>query len=422
MALFEAMRQGAGFIDDLRRGKMLQDEADYKRPFLQEGLLKSQTENQYLPDRLRLANEHAGLINKWYEPNMQSEIGYRGVLSNEHSIRNKYLPAELEAAIREKQFYSNHPLMKLPGAAGQIGAAMFLRDGQNGGGLSAPFVSGDEGQQMPPGNNNQNPPPNGNQQYSDDILKSLSATSNAKIARADLDKERTRNFNWGQLPVEVRNNLVAQGAGMGVDPVKMKNYVAEGLNLQQIAEREGLDPQNIPSPIYPPTGATKTRVQQQQQISAELDYISSALTPIIKPYADTFFGKSPAAISDMMSGDEKAQKRFGEYMGALALQTELASGRLNLAGAKSGVELTKELKARSLAGIHQISPVRLTGTAFQASQDLIDHVLQRGAKIRTTTGMSPFTKPTQDASPSQEESNRSVVKWTRDASGKLVKG
>ncbi len=39
--------------------------------------------NQYAPDRLRLANEHAGLENKYYGRNIESEMGLRGAQKSE---------------------------------------------------------------------------------------------------------------------------------------------------------------------------------------------------------------------------------------------------------------------------------------------------------------------------------------------------
>lgn len=74
MALFESLFKGMEDVNNYRRNKVL---ADYAEPYAREGLFKEQTENQYLPEKLRLANQHQGLVNKWYEPNIQSEIGQR---------------------------------------------------------------------------------------------------------------------------------------------------------------------------------------------------------------------------------------------------------------------------------------------------------------------------------------------------------
>ncbi len=92
----------------------------------------------------------------------------------------------------------------------------------------------------------------------------------------------TKAFNWVHLPAEQKNQLIAQGLGMGVEPLKMMKYINDGKTLPEIAQIEGLDPENLPSPIYFPTTATKTRIQQVEQVAREIDYISSATTPVIK--------------------------------------------------------------------------------------------------------------------------------------------
>lgn len=218
----------------------------------------------------------------------------------------------------------------------------------------------------------------------------VDASLNRRYANAAYQAKQVQGYNWSHLPVEAKNQLIAQGYGMNVDPIKMSNYINKGLDLKQIAEAEGLDPDNLPPPRYPPTTATKTRTQQVEQVTAELDYLSSMATPIIKKYADTFMNISPARLSDMFSDDPSAQKRFGEYIGALSLQTGLANARNLAEGGRPGVEVMRMVKDSALKGIDQNSPIRMTGTAFQAAQDKIDEVLQKGAKIRITTGMNPL--------------------------------
>lgn len=440
MPLMDALRSGVDLINASNQGVSDAAKASIAFPMSKAALYKAQIQNQYLPEHLRLGNQYQGLVNQYYGPEHQAAIDYQNIinqyqpeksrLGNQYQgLVNKWYGPEHESAIREKNFFIDNPLLKLPGTAGQIGAAMFLQGKGgglgapiqpqsnmtpigdvvgNGGGLAAtpsnmtpigsPLPQQQAGQQQPPmvAPNTPINQPISPRSYGDMILGNLHNIANARNARANLDTQRANNYNWAQLPAEVKTNLVAQGIGMGVDPVKMKDYVNKGMSIQDIARKEGLDPNNIPQPIYFPTTATKTRVQQVQQVGAELDYMSSATTPIISRNADTFFGKSPKLIGDMLSSDPERQKQYGEYIGALAIQTELAHGRILLAGGKSGVQIVKDLREKSLKGIDGVSPVKMSGIAFTEAQNTIDRILQRGAKIRIMTGMSPFSGQDQE--------------------------
>jgi hypothetical protein len=247
----------------------------------------------------------------------------------------------------------------------------------------------------------------------------VDAVLNRKYAQSAYQQKSVEGYLWNHLPVLAQNQYVAQGLGMGVDPRKMMGYVNKGLDIKEIAKTEGLDPNNIPPPYYPPTAGTLTRTQQVQQVGAELNYLTSATTPLIAQYADTFAGYSPDRIRDMLSNDPAAQKRFGEYIGALSVQTGIANGRVLLEGGKSGLEVMRMVKDSSLKGIDQHSPIKMTKVAYEAAQHKIDEVLEKGASIRTATGMNPFAnvnrsaqqvQPSSQASESNSPGKRS--KWS----------
>lgn len=232
---------------------------------------------------------------------------------------------------------------------------------------------------------------------------------NRRYAQPAYQNQMTKAFNWVHLPVEQKNQLIAQGLGMGIDPIQMQRYVNDGLSLPQIAQKEGLDPENLPPPIYPPTTATKTRTQQVAQVSHELDYISSAVTPVIKRYADTFLGISPEKWKDMISSDPAAQDRYGEYIGALSLQSGLATGRALMEGTtRPGIEIMKAIRDSSLKGIDTHSPVKMTGRSFEKAQNFINEKLRKGARIRITTGMNPFSEISRQKVNKKNENNSSA--------------
>lgn len=62
---------------------------------------KQEIENQYMPDKMRLANENSMLQNQYYGPNMESQIGERNALTNKY---NTMTPLEAEKLRIENNF------------------------------------------------------------------------------------------------------------------------------------------------------------------------------------------------------------------------------------------------------------------------------------------------------------------------------
>ena len=399
--------------------------------------------NQYLPEKLKLANAFQELQNQYYAPNIKSEIRNRDALTS--AVPSEILLRQAQANLAKQEAEKYNLFNKNPGLYGGEDAKTiaFL---QMTGAIPKNFQSSSPGNQltqipnnMVPSNNqlnqsvgqsdqqqnglNYNPNNNFDESRPFNTGNELvNAILNRRYARAAYERQMLQGYNWAHLPADAKNQLTAQGYGMGVEPSKMMSYINQGLSLKQIAEKEGLDPDNLPPPFYPPTEATKTRVQQVQQVGHELDYLSSAVTQFIKPYANTFAGYSGDRIYDMLSSDPDAQKRFGRYVGALSLQSGLANGRVLLEGGRSGVEAMKLIKDSSLAGIDQHSPIKMSKVAYEEAQKTIDNLLKRGADIRTSTGMNPFSEISRSKNKeNKSESDNKAIKIVRDANGNLVR-
>ncbi len=76
-------------------------------------------QNQYAPDKLRLANILAELQNQYYAPNIQSEIGNRNALTQKYNtmtpleakeleLKNKYYPQVTKSGIEAQKSLSNY--------------------------------------------------------------------------------------------------------------------------------------------------------------------------------------------------------------------------------------------------------------------------------------------------------------------------
>lgn len=85
MPLIDALRSGVDLVNASNEGVINSAKAKYAYPLTQAELFKNQTENQYLPEKLRLANQHQGLINQYYGPEHQAAIDYQEII-------NKYQP------------------------------------------------------------------------------------------------------------------------------------------------------------------------------------------------------------------------------------------------------------------------------------------------------------------------------------------
>lgn len=380
-------------------------------------VLYNEMVNQYYPQDIQsqigLRNQQAALAGqhaKYYPQDISSQIGLRNAQAGLHGQQASKIGYELS---HPELFYGGNDSKEIAGL--ELLKSKGMLPG-NTGGQGAPPQQIPSQAVSPPRQANSAPYNTGNTLY-DSIL-------NRKFAQPAYQNLMTQGFNWIHLPVDTKNQLLAQGAGMGIDPLKMVDYVNKGMGLQEIAQAEGLDPNNLPPPIYPPTERTKSNVQQVVQVGNELDYLSSATTPLISQYADTFAGYSPSRISDMLSNDPEAQKRFGRYMGALSVQTGIANGRVLLEGGKSGLEVMRMVKDSAMKGIDQVvKPIKNTKIAYEEAQRTIDELLHKGAKIRTTTGMNPFSEigKAHAEEPKSEGSGKDTYSTWKMENGKAVR-
>lgn len=407
-----------------------------------------------------LENRMNMLKNQYYPTDIQSQINNRNALTQGQNITNKYLPEHLRLAntLDQQKFEWNPRNWQSENSLRQAQAHHAQKEAEKINFMlkNPAFMGGDVGKELaalkslganidfgnqpsygsntgsPNSTNNLNVSPvsGGNVSPIKTGNPFVDTLLNRKFAKAAYTEKMAQGYNWNHLPVETRNQLVSQGYGMGIEPLKMMQYVNQGYSLPQIAKLENLDPDNLPAPIYPPTTATKTRTQQVEQVGKELDYLSSAATALIKPFANTFAGISGQRLSDMMSNDPEAQKRFGRYIGALSIQSGIANGRVLLEGGRAGLEVMRMVKDGALQGIDQHSPIKMTDVAFEEAQKTIDNLLQRGAKIRTTTGMNPMSEISKSKAKYEEQSdNKSksedksekVIRIVRDKYGNLVR-
>ena len=116
-----------------------QPEKQYEQPLsnLVSNLLggyTSASKAKYLQPQLEEELQKAKLYNKWYEPNIKSEIGLRGAQSGHLgamteglNISNPYLRQKLEDEQTKRAFELQNPLLNHAGVPGQIGSLLYLQ-------------------------------------------------------------------------------------------------------------------------------------------------------------------------------------------------------------------------------------------------------------------------------------------------------
>lgn len=345
---------GVDLADSLSKGfKMYGDyyDAQYKPKNLAEALLASQLQNKINQPKA----DHAEEITLADLAHTRAGTGLIGAQTD------------------EARFYAKNPLLKLPGAAGQIGASLYLNQNQ---GTSQPTDSTDKqdtNQTSAPGSVGAN--------YPQMILDSLSSKTSGAMAKADYDTKRSQSFAYSTAPVDTKNYMLAQAAGMGIAPDKAVNEFAMGKTIDDLAKENGFDPEALPDPDYAPTKQNVTQLKQRQAALGEMNHLAKFVTEGLGPYAKTMMGWSPEQIGAQLKNmDPDKQAKF---LAARGLVPELTNMRLMTANAKGTVSAIKSLQEKSLLNIKALQS-QVDPKVWMKAQKLMDEELAQamGASIK----------------------------------------
>src|SRR6185369_1794068 len=122
MTIADSFTSGVNAIDALYNNRMLRQKADVNPDFLEAELRLNRanagiasTKERFLPEELRLKNQHQGLVNKYYGPEAQANIDYkRGMASKipyeieEQKLKNKYYPQLTESEISARKALADY--------------------------------------------------------------------------------------------------------------------------------------------------------------------------------------------------------------------------------------------------------------------------------------------------------------------------
>lgn len=411
-----------------------QPEKQYEQPLsnLVSNLLggyTSASKAKYLQPQLEEELQKAKLYNKWYEPNIKSEIGLRGAQSGHLgamteglNISNPYLRQKLEDEQTKRAFELQNPLLNHAGVPGQIGSLLYLQQhpelmkipqqgmqsSENGvnnlgeGQYYMPSIMPQQGQPSESASNNpyqllqqsilNSLKPKGNntplekaQNYATEQEKMYGKDSEqVKIAKDYVDKlahgTKSADF-WNSLPVNAKSHMIAIGQGAGFSADETIRWLKSGKPLKDLVFQHGYKDENEVDPIYELTGSSQTQLQNRIFASKEADYLSKFIRNATGEYAGTVAGYSTKLLKDQLS--HKNEEGQAKYLAARGLAPELGNLRLTLANAKSTVSAQNQLREKAMLDMKAFRTL-VTPKVWGRMQEVMDDELQKMFKQART--------------------------------------
>lgn len=391
---------------------------------------------QYDEPMRKEALEKQRLYNQYYGPEKESEIGLRGAQTGHIGeqtrglhISNQSLPEKLRLELEAKRFENENPLMNKSGPAGQIGALMFLKQhpellermqqqGQMPNQPQEQAPAMESGQSYMPsimGQQQQAPRPQMQDMQFNPIEllqksieesfkpKETALTPYAKAVREAEDakarygvdsdqykkafeyanrvatgatayqQKRADAYAWATAPAEAKSYMLAQAAGMGINPDKAINEFSKGKTIEDMAVKLGFDPENLPEPDFLPNKGNITKLKERQAALKELDVLSEFTTKHLKPYSKTIAGYSPIQIIEAIGNKNKDKQ--ANFLAARALAQEANLVRLTVANARGTIPAIRGITQKSLSDIKAFRAL-VDEDVWEKTQKIIDSKLK----------------------------------------------
>jgi len=298
-----------------------------------------------------LENTHKELENKYYGPNIESEIGFRGAQSShlgaETNKLNQMLPQELIAQqLQNKQRQIDlDPLMQSP----ETKTIYALQKS----GIITP-------------------------EKAKDLLTNIIQNNN-KLTSFD------------RMPVLTKNASIAQGMAFGNSETQAYNDLRAGKTLEQMAQEAGFDPkrpETWPQKSYNPTTATVTRQQRSNVAQAGIEAIEPQITKSLAPYAKKWNGVSLLQLKQSLAGTN--DEEIGKAIAAAAAGKELAALRLTSGGITPGINALRDTIQGAKLNLNT-PDLALNPKQFEAAQNEIGRIIKT---LNTAENEAAFGKKT----------------------------
>lgn len=346
-----------------------------------------------------------------------------------------------KAEARLKEFQANNPLFSQPGVAGQIASAIYLQQHPelNYGGQQQP-ESQQQSQIMPAlpervqetANKlapilGRQPPNLGNiqlpqaqqqgnaqqtmqqrpQTLADLLYQSIGSETNRKNAIANLANTRNEGYAWSSLGGKNKDQEIAQAKALGYTNTEAAKYLSKGHTIQELAVAKGIDPNNMPAPIYAPTAATLSRAQLGNSTVAGLKAIEGDIKDAIAPYSRRYQGISPALIKDVIKGENPEQA--GKVLAAYAMQPEVQSLRIRALGGNVGEGAIEKMMQASQNKINTLG-LSPNSETYLAMQKYIGQWIEKTNEAENRVRLSyQAQNESKEQADSQEISNDQIL-------------
>lgn len=404
-------------------------------------------QNQYMPDKLRLANALAELHNQYYGPNMQSTIANRNALTESRKLQNQYLPEKLKRELEAAEFKKNNPLLNYPGIIGQVAGLNYLKQhpellqGLNGntgniknGSPAENYVSNLSGQQEQTNplaqiynsilnKNNKTPSHSAyskaladaeeiKNKYGENSREFKNAVDYAeRTAKGanEYQQKRAQGYEWATAPPNTKTYLVAQAAGMGLTPDAAIKAFSKGETIEDLAKQHGFNPDDLPEPDFSPTNGNITKLKERQAALKELEVLSKFTREKLGPYSETIFGYSPKQVFEAIKG--KNDEGQANFLAARALAQEENLVRLTVANARGTIPAIKGITQKAMNDMKVFRPL-VNEKVWTKMQKIIDdklsEAMQASSKAYKLKGKEAITKE-------QEKNNKkATVRYNLD--------
>ena len=192
---------------------------------------------------------------------------------------------------------------------------------------------------------------------------------------------RERRMLFNGLGPDGKAELYRRGSILGWSPEETQANFISGVTPSQAAKEQGVDLGGEEG-SYLATGANRKNINDAVSRGAELDYLEDQISGDFSTYGATFGGYSPAQIKDSFSrGDKATQEQLIRFMGARALQPELAAARSAIAGGSNAQEALKHAQEAALGNI-KVPGFTITPEIREGVQKYINEKLRGGMKAR----------------------------------------
>lgn len=351
------------------------------------------------------------IINKNLPEQLQQQSKARELANSIASVQAQYAPQTTQADLDQKreqtqkmQLARLNPLLGATGVAGQIGSALWLQqhpelnnainNKQQNLGNDRQQNTGDDLQQNSalPINSLNNP--NGFSSMpgtaSDSILHNMQTAEQSRQSFSKYYDTRQKAYAYQQMPVDFKNQVIAQAQGLGYSPYEASQAFSNGKTVGDLAKSKGYDPnfpQFWPEPQYAPTGSTRSLNQKREQAGAELEVIGKKLSDWTAPYSSRFHGYSIKQVAEAMNGENKDSQ--AKYMAAMILSPEFSSIKIRALAGQVGIGAIKEISDKAMTDLKVLQPLVTPDVYKKANQyamDVIEQSLQAANKAGNLPG------------------------------------